>query len=1110
MTRSGRRHGVASAASTSPNKRKGKDEEGGARKKKQEKEAATTATTCAEEAEEQEAGGTTTKTREGEVENTETNNDDGNNNSGKGVVEEALVRAGSIGLGRLPSFDLEKLIGHMTHEPLGESESAGLLTSLPSLNTNTSLGGMALGIPASASPGKGGVGVGSSLSKTVTFDLGDLTPIPTSDDLFMDTIQEEQKTRSRREAATHADDAQGKAKGTGVLRAPSLDLNTLSRMESLTRADSGTGFRGLASLPRLESLAKGVGLSGLLSGAAASTGEGGGGGIDSQFSLPRLESLQRVGSLTRMGSLSLLQKAKSGEFLEFLQEMAEMQDQGGLGEGDNENDNDNDNDKLNEFESSLPPTPSPPPTPSTKTAANNNNNKTSAVAAAAEKAKALLESAPPESENLMEENESLFREAIETTKTNNVKLRNYFLSEERAGDILYFSKDRTPCLEEVRIRRDGRDGKNKQNNTTSTSNQQESHRKVTRMSDKQEKCICSLRPQLMFPEGAKGWKYLEMQGPTCTTIRNTSAAKKGLENYKYTGFCKDHVEGKGPGSREAWLKHKKCTVRGFNLERNVNDRRMRHLLCLESDDGLVFLKWCTQCHLWKNFSTFVKRDKADKEMVVHTFCSICHVRQVLSRDKRRLERAKKRKAAEMEKSADKDKDLEEIEQKLRFKRQNTMETAWIKSFALESTSSKFAKFSKTIFENIEEKPIMCGVFSGTAEDIIVIKAMEILLELQTNPLKSPQVFGEGRWIQVVQELLENDLEPALAQYNDSHHHSGGVEANPLQRQTSLDFWAKPNKKELVKRQIQDLLQVDEVRYKIILLGSLLVESRLSALLEREVRLEAMYEGCILLAFTCDLLPSEEEHKLLQLNPTQMFGLHKMGWSGLHYKCGGNLMALVEGPHMSEDLVDIVEMLGVKPPPHQILDKDANMLSMLYPSTHIQVVQMQVQQLTDQATKWKSNSNTVGHNVNALTNESSPFEQVDWQGCTPLHHAVLHTTMAENRVLGTLLVHGVDCMKENRRGFSPLEVAALSNPQVLPLLIKDYLTVKVESLGGGGGENNNNKNDRQKKKEEEEERRRKVMFKLRKTLESSSQNVNHDLTKRNALLSIKILHDIGFS
>ena len=40
-------------------------------------------------------------------------------------------------------------------------------------------------------------------------------------------------------------------------------------------------------------------------------------------------------------------------------------------------------------------------------------------------------------------------------------------------------------------------------------------------------------------------------------------------------------------------------------------------------------------------------------------------------------------------------------------RQNTMDRAWIKSFALESTLSKFNKFSKTIFENIDGKP-MCA------------------------------------------------------------------------------------------------------------------------------------------------------------------------------------------------------------------------------------------------------------------------------------------------------------------------------------------------------------------------------------------------------------------
>merc|ERR1719198_938661 len=115
-----------------------------------------------------------------------------------------------------------------------------------------------------------------------------------------------------------------------------------------------------------------------------------------------------------------------------------------------------------------------------------------------------------------------------------------------------------------------------------------------------------------------------------------------------------------------------------------------------------------------------------------------------------------------------------------------------------------------------------------------------------------------------------------------------------------------------------IIEDEDVRYKVILLGALLVEARLTALLspaegqearegeaapgpKREVKLEAMYEGCILMAFTCDLLPHEDKSKTLELTPDQMFGLHKMGWGALHYKCGaGKVLQLVEGPRTHPD------------------------------------------------------------------------------------------------------------------------------------------------------------------------------------------------------------------
>ena len=675
------------------------------------------------------------------------------------------------------------------------------------------------------------------------------------------------------------------------------------------------------------------------------------------------------------------------------------------------------------------------------------------------------------SNDLFQANEDVFVEALNTTKTNNVLLKDYFLSDERAGDIVYFPQDRLPWFDRGRS-----------------------------ISDKQERCICSLRPMLMLPGASGGWKFEEAAGPTCGAVRNTTAAKKELENYKYTGFCKDHVQGEGLGSREHYEKTGGKSVRGFNLERNVNDRRMRHLLCLETQQGLVFLKWCTQCHLWKNFAGFTERQgKGGQDLAVHTFCQVCHQRQVLSRDKRRMERAKKRKAAEMEgskaKVATKDKDLEDVAEKISLMRQNTMDRAWIKSFALESTLSKFNKFSKTIFENIDGKPIVCGVFAGTAEDIIVIRAMDILIELQVNPQKTAQgLGGEGRWVQVVHEIMENDLEPALAGLDGGGGGSGG--GGSLQRQTSLELWGKPNRTEIVRRRIQELMQVDEVRYKIILLGSLLVEARLQALLEREVRLEAMYEGCILMAFTCDLKPEEKEGKYLQLNPEQMYGLHKMGWCGLHYKCGeGQVMSLVEGPKPHQDpLVEIVEMVGVKQPPPQLLEKKPESLATLYPRGVLQVVGRDAQGLMETCSK-EAESGEPG------------AEQVDWQGCTAMHHAIVHAGQGqEDRVLGALLYHKADCVRPNRRGFTPLEVAALASPVILPILVNHYLNSPASAAQdadkSGGSARSVPLSPQQDKAE-----KAKVLRKLQKTLESSVKHVNHDLVKHNAQQSIKIIADM---
>merc|ERR1712147_391979 len=55
--------------------------------------------------------------------------------------------------------------------------------------------------------------------------------------------------------------------------------------------------------------------------------------------------------------------------------------------------------------------------------------------------------------------------------------------------------------------------------------------------------------------------------------------------------------------------------------------RQRHFLCLETFAGKVFLKWCTQCHTWKNLKLFSPEDGPTE---VRTFCHVCHQRQIFS------------------------------------------------------------------------------------------------------------------------------------------------------------------------------------------------------------------------------------------------------------------------------------------------------------------------------------------------------------------------------------------------------------------------------------------------------------------------------------------------
>merc|ERR1719443_1236273 len=57
--------------------------------------------------------------------------------------------------------------------------------------------------------------------------------------------------------------------------------------------------------------------------------------------------------------------------------------------------------------------------------------------------------------------------------------------------------------------------------------------------------------------------------------------------------------------------------------------RQRHFLCLETFAGKVFLKWCTQCHTWKNLELYMPEEGPTE---VRTFCQVCHERQILAHE----------------------------------------------------------------------------------------------------------------------------------------------------------------------------------------------------------------------------------------------------------------------------------------------------------------------------------------------------------------------------------------------------------------------------------------------------------------------------------------------
>lgn len=222
-----------------------------------------------------------------------------------------------------------------------------------------------------------------------------------------------------------------------------------------------------------------------------------------------------------------------------------------------------------------------------------------------------------------------------TVTIDKMTLRQYYASPDRVGDILYFPLGRHPAFIEEN------NPIPKRGKLPELIEKERSMGKVyypnMRVSDGQRLCVNSLEPMLMFPVQDPQTKQnaFVLRGPTtspCANVRNTSEAKKKLENYKFTGFCLDCVKGEGQASYQTWLDTGMQSIRGFNLNRKKVDHRLRHLVCLQSEEGNVFLKWCTQCHTWKNLATYFQRagEQGGKNKLT-TFCAICHRRQIASR-----------------------------------------------------------------------------------------------------------------------------------------------------------------------------------------------------------------------------------------------------------------------------------------------------------------------------------------------------------------------------------------------------------------------------------------------------------------------------------------------
>ena len=208
---------------------------------------------------------------------------------------------------------------------------------------------------------------------------------------------------------------------------------------------------------------------------------------------------------------------------------------------------------------------------------------------------------------------------------------------EASFQILYFDQARSPVFVDEVLKRIKR---------LDSNGEERKFKRVERLSDNQELCLASLAPQLFVPTNIakRTFRLTRIPGRACCERRNEVHHRRVLGNYYYTGFCHDCVFAEGAASLAAWKASGGRTLLGFNaLTPNAQENkpsRQRHFLCLETFAGKVFLKWCTQCHTWKNLELFSPEEGPTE---VRTFCHVCHQRQISSRQSRKNIPKKKKK-----------------------------------------------------------------------------------------------------------------------------------------------------------------------------------------------------------------------------------------------------------------------------------------------------------------------------------------------------------------------------------------------------------------------------------------------------------------------------------